>query len=89
MQVLAGAEETISVAGSDEGSVAPPGSGQGHGGQGRRFAGRPGGRPDFSQMSPEQLERVKERMRARGMTEEQIEERLGQAAQSPPQSSDP
>lgn len=40
-------------------------------------------------MSPEQLERIKERMRARGMTEEQIEERLGQAPPSPPQSSDP
>ena len=68
--------------GSDSGqaSVARPGSGRGHGGRGR---------PDFSQMSPEQLQRVKERMRARGMTEEQIEERLGQAPPSPPQSSDP
>ena len=34
------------------------------------------GRPDFSQMSPEQQDRVKEMMRARGLTEEQIEERL-------------
>jgi membrane fusion protein (multidrug efflux system) len=49
----------------------------------------PGGRPDFSQMTPEQLERVKERMRARGMTEEQIEERLGQAGKKPPESTDP
>ncbi len=65
-------------------AVARPVPGEGHGGQGQRR-----GRPDFSQMSPEQLERVKERMRARGMTEEQIEERLGQASQSPPQSSDP
>lgn len=46
-------------------------------------AGRPaggsfgaGGRPDFSKMTPEQLERVKERMRERGLTEEQIRERL-------------
>ncbi len=76
----------VQVLASAAPSVAPPGSGECYGGQGRRFGGRPGGRPDFSQMSPEQLERVKERMRARGMTEEQIEERLGQAAQSPPQS---
>ena len=31
---------------------------------------------DFSQMTPEQLERIKEMMRSRGMTEEQIEERI-------------
>ncbi len=37
------------------------------------------GRPDFSKMTPEQLEKVKERMRSRGMTEEQIEERLRRA----------
>jgi membrane fusion protein (multidrug efflux system) len=35
-----------------------------------------GGRPDFSSMTPEQLERVKERMRERGMTDAQIEERI-------------
>jgi hypothetical protein len=29
---------------------------------------------DFSQMTPEQLEQVKKRMRDRGMSEEQIEE---------------
>jgi RND family efflux transporter MFP subunit len=38
--------------------------------------GRPGGRPDFSKMSPEQLERVKEMMKARGLTDAQIEERI-------------
>jgi hypothetical protein len=31
------------------------------------------GRPDFSKMTPEQLEQVKERMRSRGMSDEQIE----------------
>ena len=31
---------------------------------------------DFSQMTPEQLEHIKERMRSRGMTDEQIEERI-------------
>jgi membrane fusion protein (multidrug efflux system) len=37
---------------------------------------RPGGdrpRPDFASMTPEQLDAAKERMRARGMSEEQIE----------------
>jgi hypothetical protein len=52
--------------------------------------GRPGGpggrgeRPDFSAMSPEQLERAKEFMRARGMTDEQIEARIsGESRQQP------
>jgi len=40
---------------------------------------RGGGPPDFSNMTPEQLERVKQRMRDRGMTDEQIEERLRRA----------
>jgi hypothetical protein len=38
--------------------------------------GKGKGRFDPSQMTPEQLESVKERMRARGLSEEQIEERL-------------
>jgi membrane fusion protein (multidrug efflux system) len=42
------------------------GGGMGHGG------GR--GRMDFSKMTPEQLEQVKQRMRARGLNEDQIEE---------------
>jgi membrane fusion protein (multidrug efflux system) len=45
-------------------------------------AGGPSGRhgpPDFSQMTPEQLERAKEVMRARGMSDEQIEQRIKQA----------
>jgi len=48
--------------------------------------GKGKGRFDPSQMTPEQLERAKEFMRARGMTEEQIEERLkGAKEQSPSQ----
>ncbi len=49
----------------------PPGGGRPGG------FGRGGGRGfDPSNMTPEQLERIKERMRSRGMTDEQIEERL-------------
>jgi RND family efflux transporter MFP subunit len=56
----------------------PPGAGQLRpGGPGQR-----GGRPDFSTMTPEQLERAKEFMRARGMTDEQIEERVKRAGGS-------
>lgn len=47
----------------------------------------PDGRPDFSKMSPEQLERVKQRMRERGMTDEEIEQRLGSAGSGQPQES--
>jgi RND family efflux transporter MFP subunit len=35
-----------------------------------------GGRPDFANMTDEQLEQVKVRMRSMGMTDEQIEERI-------------
>ena len=38
--------------------------------------GGPGRRMDPSKMTPEQLERAKEHMRARGLSEEEIEERL-------------
>lgn len=42
--------------------------------------GRPEGRPDFSKMTAEQLERARETMRSRGMTDAQIEARIsGQA----------
>ena len=44
----------------------------------------PDGRPDFAEMTPEQLEQAKEVMRSRGMTDEQIEERLKKAG-APPQ----
>ena len=40
------------------------------------------GRPDFSKMGPEQRERIKQRMRERGMTEEQIEARIGSSQPS-------
>jgi hypothetical protein len=58
----------------------------GFGGPGGRPDGGPGGRPggtggrgfDPSQMTEEQLERVKQRMRDRGLTDEQIEQRLKQ-----------
>jgi RND family efflux transporter MFP subunit len=50
---------------SERGPGAGMGGGMGPGG------GR--GRPDFSKMTPEQLEQVKERMRSRGMSDEQIE----------------
>jgi membrane fusion protein (multidrug efflux system) len=61
---------------------AAPAAGPGVGGSGPPVAAAPGGPPrggrrmDFSTMSPEQLEQIKERMRARGMTDEQIEARL-------------
>lgn len=53
----------------------PPGSPRGKGKGGRRF--------DPSQMTPEQIERAKEAMRARGMSEEQIKERLKGAWEQP------
>ena len=61
------------MAGPGQASVAPADTGRGYGGRGR---------PDFSQMTPEQLERAKEFMRRRGMTDEQIEERIRRANQS-------
>jgi hypothetical protein len=47
----------------------PPGGGPGDG-----RGGGPGRNMDFSKMTPEQLEQAKERMRSRGMSEEQIAE---------------
>jgi RND family efflux transporter MFP subunit len=44
----------------------------------------PDGRPDFSRMTPEQLERAKEFMRARGLSEKQIAERIGRAKPGQP-----
>ena len=70
VQVLGSApDQAVATApagdGSQRASAAPPG----------------GGRPriDPSRMTPEQLEELKERMRARGMTEEEIEDRLRRA----------
>ncbi|MFC2174027.1 hypothetical protein ACFLU6_15610, partial [Acidobacteriota bacterium] len=48
----------------------PIGMGPGGRGHGERR------RPDFSSMTPEQIEQIKERMRNRGMSEKDIEERL-------------
>jgi membrane fusion protein (multidrug efflux system) len=65
-----GAEELASKIEATASAGPPPerrGGGPPHG---------PGGRPDFSSMTPEQLERAKEFMRARGMTDEQIEARI-------------
>jgi len=57
--------------------AASAGGPAGHGEPGADGPG-PGGRPrpDFADMTPEQLEQVKQRMRSRGMTDEQIEERI-------------
>jgi len=54
-------------------------AGDGAAGSAGREARRGGGPPDFSSMTPEQLERVKQRMRSRGMTEAQIEARIDAA----------
>jgi membrane fusion protein (multidrug efflux system) len=59
--------EARTASAGQEAEGTPPGVGGG---------GRPGGPPDFSTMTPERLEQIKERMRARGMSEEQIEERI-------------
>ncbi len=84
VQVLASADAVSRVAES-----APDSSDPLPAAAARPVPGHGRGRPDFAQMSPEQRERVKERMRARGMTEEQIEARLGQAADNSPRSSNP
>jgi membrane fusion protein (multidrug efflux system) len=57
---------------------APPGTGE------EKVTAAPPGpsRPDFSTMTAEQLEQVKERMRSRGMTEEQIEDRIRRAREA-------
>lgn len=52
----------------------PPGAGNGGGPPG-------GGRMDISNATPEQLERIKKRMRDRGMTDEQIEQALARRRQ--------
>ena len=71
---------------SAAGHGGPAGHGDSGGPGGPRVSGPPGqgperGRRNFdpSTMTPEQLERVKERMRSKGMTDEQIERRLRSA----------
>ena len=85
IEILAGpgaAERSVPEA-SEPDSEAPargawtgaPGQGRGEGRPGP--SGRPGGGPpDFRNMSPEDLERMKGVMRQRGLTDEQIEERI-------------
>ena len=58
-----------------DGPREPPTTAEAIRGEPERRRGRGPGM-DFSTMSPEQLERIKERMRERGMTEEQIEARM-------------
>jgi len=81
IQILSGLGEGKAFEPQDAASGAGPQSASGDIPRG------PEGRPDFSQMTPEQLERAKEIMRTRGLSEEQIEERIGgaggQAAQKP------
>ena len=73
---------TEAVASSESPPMRPAGAG--HGGSHPGGPGGRGGRPDFSAMSPEQLERAKEFMRARGMTDEQIDARIaGESRQQP------
>ena len=60
----------------------PPGA-AGSNGSGERMGGAPpgGARVDLSNATPEQLERVKKRMRDRGMSDEQIEQALARRRQ--------
>lgn len=64
-----------------EGNTAAPG---GFGGP----AGRPAGGFDPSELTPERIAEMKERMRARGMTDEQIDARLEAIRKSAPNSAD-
>ncbi len=64
---------------ADGGSVEAPAPMRAAGEPPAEAAGDRGRRPDLSKMSPEQLERAKQFMRARGMTEEQIEQRIRRA----------
>lgn len=81
IQILSGIDEgqTAGMQPAAPGSGQQPASGD--------IPRGPDGRPDFSRMTPEQLERAKEIMRSRGLSEEQIEERIGgaggQAARKP------
>lgn len=67
-----GASPAPAAEGSDTTAAAPQ-AGPPAGGAGGFGSGQ---RPDFSNMTPEQLEAVKGRMRERGMTDEQIEARI-------------
>lgn len=79
--------QVLAATGGAAPAGAPASAGRGEGPPGGGPGGPPGGPPggfgpgggrgfDPSNMTPEMLEQMKERMRSRGMTDEQIEERL-------------
>lgn len=79
IQVLKGpgADEMPPPSRADNGERPPSGgNGTSPGGD-----GPPGGRVDLSQATPEQLERIKQRMRERGMSDEQVEQALARRRQ--------
>jgi membrane fusion protein (multidrug efflux system) len=67
------------MADSGEGATGPPPAPAAADADGAAGDGPGAGPPDLSGMSPEQIERIKQRMRERGMSEEQIEKRLERA----------
>jgi membrane fusion protein (multidrug efflux system) len=77
IQVLepGGGVAPMMVSDRPDGSAGPGGPG---GPAGEPSGSGSGQRPDFSNMTPEQLEAIKGRMRERGMTDEQIEARIKQ-----------
>jgi membrane fusion protein (multidrug efflux system) len=75
VEILRGATEAETTEPAGEEMAGRRGRG-GDGSPGRGPGGRPGGRPDFASMTPEQLERAKEMMRGRGMTDAQIDVRI-------------
>ena len=82
IQVLKGPGADEAAPPSRAATGPPPGTSGGNGSGGEMTGGRPGaGRIDISKATPEQLERIKKRMRDRGMTEEQIEQALARRRQ--------
>ena len=81
LQILGGADGSV-VQAPPGASGRPEGAPQGRPGRERAspegFAKGKGGRgrPDFANLTEDQLEQIKARMRSTGMTDEQIEERL-------------
>jgi len=70
--------EATRVAGPDRPSERPAGP------PGARDKGGSGGHPDFANLTDEQLEQIKARMRSKGMTDEQIEERIKRRREAAP-----
>jgi membrane fusion protein (multidrug efflux system) len=75
LQILSGSGDAMAEATDEASSTQPPAPGDERPTPGSSKGGR-GGRPDFANMTDEQLEQVKERMRSRGMSDEQIDERI-------------